>query len=120
MESDTFYGDFIEKLVWRLSLDSMESDTFYGYFIGKLVWRLSRDSMESDTFYGDFMVKFVWTLSGYWIYDVFFIKTTEKLHNFYILWRQCNLSSDNCGLANSCLVQQCIRYPSDLRFQTLK
>ena len=28
MESDTFNGDFMVKLVCRLSRDSMESDTF--------------------------------------------------------------------------------------------
>ena len=64
-EIDTFHGDFMVKLAWRLC----------GVFIGGnmvnpitsqewLVWRLYGDSEESDTFHGDFMVKLVWTLSG--------------------------------------------------------
>ena len=35
------------KLVWRLSRDSLKSDTFYGDFMVKLVWEIvSRLSEE--------------------------------------------------------------------------
>ena len=47
------------KLVWRLA-----SETFYGDFIVKLSWGLSCDSMESDNLYGDFMAKLVWRLAS--------------------------------------------------------
>ena len=65
----------------------MESDTFYRDFMVKLVWRLSRDSMKSDAFNGDFMVTLVLRLFDNLIYHVFSIKvkTPDKLHNFYIL-----------------------------------
>ena len=37
MESDTFNGDFIVNLIWRLSRDIIEGDTFYRYFMVKLM-----------------------------------------------------------------------------------
>ena len=39
------YGDCLET-VWRQCGDSVESDAFYGDFMVKLVWRLSGVFME--------------------------------------------------------------------------
>ena len=45
-------------------MESLGSDTFYGDFMVKLIWKLSQDSVESDTFYEDLMLKLVWRLSA--------------------------------------------------------
>ena len=52
-------------------------------------------------FYGDFIVKLAWRLFGNLIYHVFLIKTRDKLHNFYIVLRQHNFSSDQSSTANN-------------------
>ena len=39
--------------------------------------------MESDTFLWRFHGKLVWRLSGNLLCYVFFIKTPDKIHNFY-------------------------------------
>ena len=36
MESDTFTGDFMSELVWKLSQDSMENDAFLQRFRGQV------------------------------------------------------------------------------------
>ena len=53
-------------------------NTRSGNFMVKLVCRLSRDSMETDTSNGDCMVKFVLRLSGSSIYHVFSIKAADR------------------------------------------
>ena len=56
VESDTFYGDFMVKLVWRLS--GIFTGTTWSIKLPEwLVWRLYGDNVESDTFCEDFMVK---------------------------------------------------------------
>ena len=41
--------------------------------------------MDSDTFYGEFVVKLLWRLSSNFIYHIFSMKPSDKLHNFSIL-----------------------------------
>ena len=49
--------------------------------------------MESDTFHGDFMVKLIWRLYDNLINHVFFIKDSDKSHNFSTLRRKHIFSS---------------------------
>ena len=61
----------------------------------EIVRRYSLYSLYSHTFYGNFIIKLAWKLSGNLIYNVCPTKTPDKVHNFYIIWRQHNFSSDS-------------------------
>ena len=56
------------EIVWRLYGDSVETDTFYGDFMVKLLWRLS------EVFHGENMVSQITRQSTYYLHNFYILR----------------------------------------------
>ena len=70
----------------KIIMDSMESDTFYGDFIAKVIWRLFGNFIHSPSLSMLSLQNLHANHYGNQIYLVLCIKILDKLHNF-LLWK---------------------------------